>query len=386
MDLSSIANRIKDSSENILLIYAFNGTGKTQLSVKYKDINKLDDGSHSGLYYNAFSEDLFVWNNDEEHDNLNIRLRVLESPLNAHHSFLFESEKQEDDLIYPIDRWLKEYHPTYSYKMNRYYLDEQKTIIDEEKGIESFSFYSKDDIHQQYPIKISRGEERTFVWCYYLALFEQLSADSHYVFIDDPVSSLDDHNIFITVFSLIVFLHSFFGKELDLSKESNKRKKIIISTHHIGFASIFSNWIEKGEFKDKFKKRYKAYILSRVGENLLLESTKSDVLLYHLRLLKMVDELVKGDRSIEAYHVALVRQLLENISSFLGAGYFSHALKDIGFSDEDASKIALQINSLTHQDIYSPHIETVMSQNDIKTLISDIYERIVKKYSFITHS
>lgn len=36
MDLSQIAKQIKDASENIFLIYAFNSTGKTRLSVEYK--------------------------------------------------------------------------------------------------------------------------------------------------------------------------------------------------------------------------------------------------------------------------------------------------------------------------------------------------------------
>lgn len=386
MDLLNIASRIRESAENIILIYAFNGTGKTRLSVKYKDITKDKDGGHTGLYYNAFSEDLFVWDNDESHNNLNVRLRVLESSLNAHHSYLLESEIVEDREVFPIDKWLDLYSPKYSYKINRYYSDENKTIIDEEKGIESFSFYLKDDVDQHFPIKLSRGEERTFVWSFYLALFEQLAPDNQYIYIDDPVSSLDDHNVFLSVFSIIRLMQSLFGHELYFSKESNKTKKLIISTHHIGFATIISNWIEKGEFVDKFKKRYKPYILANRKDGLSLESVKSDVLLYHLRLLQKIEDIVKSDGPVEAYHVALLRQLLENIASFLGAGYFSHALKDIGYTEEEASKLALQINSLTHQDIYSPHVEALMSDVETKEFINEIYERIVRKYSFITHS
>lgn len=386
MDLISIANTIKDSTENIILIYAFNGTGKTQLSVKYKDITKRNDGSHVGLYYNAFSEDLFVWDNDEEHKNQNARLKIINSSLNDYHSYLLETEIDGDREIYPIERWLKDYYPKYSFRINRYYLDEAKSIIDEEKGIESFSFYSKDDVEQRSPIKISRGEERTFVWCFYLSLFEQLAADNQYIYIDDPVSSLDDHNVFISAFSLIKLMQLYFGEELDFSKESNKTKKIIISTHHIGFATIISNWIIKGDYKDKFKNKYKEYLLINKAGEFILESVKKDVLLYHLRLLQKVKEIVNGDKAIEAYHVAILRQLLENISSFLGAGYFSHALIDLGYSKEEASKKAMQINTLTHQDLYSPHVEAFMSKDEIRDLLKEVYDRIVGKYSFITHS
>lgn len=385
MSISDIAQTIKDSSENIYLLYAFNGMGKTQLSVRFKDITKREDGTHTGFYYNAFSEDLFVWDNDEDHDNLNIRLKILESSLTAYHSYILETSIVNDQLVYPIDRWLSIFSPRYTYKINRYYLDEKNTVVDEEKGIESFSFYQTEDEEQQVPIKISRGEERTFVWCFYLALFEHLAPDCNYLYIDDPVSSLDDHNVFLTFYSLVLLMRSYYGNDLDFSKESNKTKKFIVSTHHIGFASIISNWLGKGEFQDKFKKKHKTYLLSNKNGSLELVSTSGDVLLYHLRLLQIIGKALKNDEPIQAYHVALLRQLLENISSFLGAGYFSYSLKDIGYSDEEASLKALQINSLTHQDIYSPSIESIMSDEDIKRLVGDIYDRITSKYLFITH-
>lgn len=57
--INEIAQEIKDSKQPIVLIYAFNSTGKTKLSVEYKNLTKNDDGTHSGVYYNAYSEDLF---------------------------------------------------------------------------------------------------------------------------------------------------------------------------------------------------------------------------------------------------------------------------------------------------------------------------------------
>ena len=80
----------------------------------------------------------------------------------------------------------------------------------------------------QPPIKISRGEERIFVWCFFLALFEVegwADKQSSHFFIDDPVSSLDDHNIFITAETLFELIEKYF-----------KKRKIIITTHHIGLS------------------------------------------------------------------------------------------------------------------------------------------------------
>ncbi len=50
-------------------------------------------------------------------------------------------------------------------------------------------------------IKVSRGEENIFIWCFFLAIV-QLALDEmeppynwvKYVYIDDPISSLDEHN------------------------------------------------------------------------------------------------------------------------------------------------------------------------------------------------
>lgn len=82
--MKEIAQQIyNNKEENIFLIYAFNATGKTRLSVAYKDLTKeKNGGKHVGVYYNAYSEDLFVWNNDEEHDNKNISLNIIKSSLN----------------------------------------------------------------------------------------------------------------------------------------------------------------------------------------------------------------------------------------------------------------------------------------------------------------
>lgn len=58
-DIIGVAQAINDLDKNIILIYAFNGTGKTRLSVAFKDLTKTDNGGdHAGVYYNAYSEDL----------------------------------------------------------------------------------------------------------------------------------------------------------------------------------------------------------------------------------------------------------------------------------------------------------------------------------------
>jgi hypothetical protein len=182
MYLSSIAEKLKSLKSTInkdtgykeveikiILIYAFNSTGKTQLSVAYKDATK-QEGQHTGVYYNAYSEDLFVWENETA-----MGLNVVPSSLNRFHSLLDEEKIREK---------LKPFKPKYDFKFDFY--------ADSEKGIESIVFFMLQD-EDRNNIKISRGEERIFIWCFFLALFEvEGLADkqaSHF-FIDDPVTSL----------------------------------------------------------------------------------------------------------------------------------------------------------------------------------------------------
>ena len=60
MELQDIAKEIKNAKEQIFLLYAFNATGKTRLSVEYKELCRNGRHEQTGVYYNAFSEDLFV--------------------------------------------------------------------------------------------------------------------------------------------------------------------------------------------------------------------------------------------------------------------------------------------------------------------------------------
>ena len=329
MDLTQIARQIKDAPENIFLIYAFNATGKTRLSVEYKEVARNELGHQTGVYYNAFSEDLFVW------DNEHIRLNVVSSSLNQYHSQLNEVDVMEK---------LKPYHPKYDFIFQFHDNPEQ--------GLDSISFFMKGD-EEQHPVKISRGEERIFIWCFFLALIEVDSwtgEQSDYFFIDDPVSSMDDHNIFITAFTLMNLIEKHFEK-----------KKIIITTHHIGLATILSDWLSKGEKADKFKakrkketNKYKISILENTEEQYELSNPRNSVLLYHLRVLQILDTAIQED-SLEVYHLALLRQILENIASFLGVGQFQYVLQQIGFTKESGRMVDI-INALTHQKVYRNYL------------------------------
>lgn len=357
-----VAQELAAAKEQIVLVYAFNGTGKTRLSVAYKNATKDGDGNHAGVYYNAYSEDLFVWDNDPENAEVNIQLDVRKSSLNRFHSSLSEDDIRE--------------------KLNRYRPDYRFDFIphdNPEDGIKSVMFFHEiadpEDPNKvsKVPFKISRGEERIFVWCFFLALFEVegwADKQSSHFFIDDPVSSLDDHNIFITASTIY-----------DLLEEHHEKRRFVITTHHIGLFSILSDMLTKGEKASTFKKQTRVCTLSRKGNDVSLENCRHDVFLYHLRLLQVLDR-ARAAGEVKAYHFALLRQVLENVASFLGVGQFGYVLKQIGI--DDPGEVATIVNTMSHKKVY--YFESDELVPDTRGIFEKVFVGLKEKYHFVLHT
>lgn len=342
--------------ENIVLIYAFNGTGKTRLSVDYETYTtEVNSGVHAGVYYNAYTEDLFHWSNDED-----TKLNINQSVLNKQHSYIIEAPQK-------LQEYLDKYYVKYYFELNYNEADYH------ENGIESVSFYL--DEEKTVPIKISRGEERIFVWCFFLALFEVSSFAEErnaYFFIDDPVSSLDEHNIHITASTI-----------MDVISANYEKKKIVITTHHVGLFSILIDRLRHADGSAKFKNITKTYILSRKpsGE-VLLSKYGDDVFLLHLHLYKMIQDNISSAHEtghLHSYNFVLLRQLLENIASFHGkSGVFSYALSKIGC--DDIAELTKLINEETHKDVY--YYQTSLMSQPQRDKFEYIVEKITTTYRF----
>jgi len=283
-------------------------------------------------------------------------LTVLPSSLNRLHAALSEIEIREK---------MKPYKVNFDFRFNMH--------PDPETGIQSISFFPADTQNRDAPaMKISRGEERIYVWCFFLAMMEVedwAEIQTRHIFIDDPVSSFDDHNIFVTASTLYDLVETYLGK-----------RKIIIATHHAGLYSILCNWLKKGEKSSKFKNKVEASILSRKHGRISLETDKSDVFLYHLRVLQLLEQ-ARKDNDVRAYHLVLLRQVIESVSSFLGTGRIGYVLERIGF--EDADKIARIMNTLAHRNVY--HYESDLLVPNSLELFDEILEKLNTKYDFITH-
>lgn len=350
--LKEIAQQLNTTKEPIILIYAFNSTGKTQLCVAYKNITKANNGGkHAGVYYNAYSEDLFVWDNDEENGNENLRLEIIQSSLNPYFSSIIENP----DLL---QEKLARYLPSYTYLFD--------TNANPEIGIDAIRFSRGNEKN----IKISRGEERIFVWCFFLALFDADAwtgkQDAHF-FIDDPVSSMDDHNVYITADSIIQLIENKIVKT---------KKRLIITTHHIGLFSILADRLMNSTSKNNTKRN----ILSIHNSELTLKNYDKDVFLYHLYLIQILQKSIT-DKTVTGYHFIMLRQLLEIISSFIGTGGIKIALEEIGYK-ANIDMVSNQVNSLSHKDARPQPAD--LNPLDL-SLLEEILVNIQLKYNFITH-
>ena len=354
--IEDIASELSKNPADVQLLYAFNSVGKTRLSIAYKDVTKDKDGTHTGIYYNAYSEDLFVWNNDIENDEANIRLTVLPSKLSRFHTNLSEIE---------IHTKLKPYGPSFDFRYNMHQ--------DVERGIDSISFFPKGTQPGDVPpMKLSRGEEHIFIWCFFLAMMEVegwADIQPRHIFIDDPVSSLDDHHIFVTASTLYELIEQYF-----------EERKVIIATHHVGLFSNLCDWLKKGEKSDNYKRTTNVSILSKKHGEISLEKHRNDVFLYHLRIFQVLEQ-ARREKDVRAYHFALLRQLLESVSSFLGVGRIGYTLKSIGIDDTD--EVSRIVNVLANRKVY--YFESDILVQDNLALLDDICEKLKEKYPFVTH-
>ncbi len=235
--LPNLATRLRDdlNSHHFVLLYAHNGTGKTRLSVEFKNKGKKKGGGDT-LYFNAFTEDLFHWDNDLEND----MTRVLK--INADSKF-FSSFKElalEEKIFAYLERYA-DFDFKFDYEKWEVIFRKEVQNPKYRPDAEEPEYISQDNI------KISRGEENIFIWCIFLAICELTIDDSEaynwvkYIYIDDPISSLDDNNAIAVASDLAQLL-----------KKGKDKVKVVISSHHSLFFNVVCNELKKSESKRYF--------------------------------------------------------------------------------------------------------------------------------------
>jgi hypothetical protein len=98
-------------------------------------------------------------------------------------------------------------------------------------------------------------------------------------------------------------------------------------------------------------------------------------------LLQLLEK-AQQDNTIRAYHFALLRQILENISSFLGVGRIGYVLEQIGITDPE--EVNAKVNTLSHKKVYYYESEELVSDN-LETF-EKIFNGLKEKYKFALHA
>ena len=335
--LEEIAQELRNSDKKVQLIYAFNGVGKTRLSRTFKEqiAPKQEYGTVEEetaakiIYYNAFTEDLFYWDNDLDED-VNRKLKIRP---NGFTHWILEDEGQGNNIITLFQRYTNN---KLTPRFNEEYTTKDKNGKDITVPSYSEITFSIDGGNDEIinNIKISKGEESCLIWCVFHSLLKEVievlnipeidNRSTHqfdnlqYVFIDDPVSSLDENHLIEIAVNIA-----------DVIKNSTSELKFIITTHNPLFYNVLYN--ELG-LKNKNKEKSPcAYMLDR-GEDGTFDfipkfGDSNKIFSYHLFLKQTLEKAIQTG-SVQKYHFTLLRNLYEKTANFLGYPQWSELLPD----------------------------------------------------------
>lgn len=364
--LDEIAKQLRDSNKKVNLIYAFNGSGKTRLSKVFKNLivpkenhgNEEELTRRKVLYFNAFTEDLFYWDNDL----LNDTEPKLKIQPNSFIRWLIKDQGDEDKII-------GKFH---------HYCDEKlMPKFDIENNQITFSFARGNDTFEE-NIKLSKDEESNFIWSIFHTLIEQVVAELNisepserttnefdelkYIFIDDPVSSLDENHLIQLAVDLA-----------ELVKDSPNTIKFIITTHNPLFYNVLYNELgaKSGYIlrKDENKNENERFDLEEKQGG----SNKS--FSYHLFLRNLLEEVESKD--IQKYHFMLLRNLYEKTANFLGYSGWSNLLPN---DDARQSYYTRIINFTSHSTLSN---EIIAEPTDAeKKIVKYLLEHLINNYGF----
>lgn len=354
-NLKKVAQNMRDTlgDKKCYLIYAHNGTGKTRLSCMFKDLGKkairnTEEKTADTLYYNAFTEDLFTWNNDLESDTQRVLM------LNKESRFFNGIKELEMDTR--IRDFLRIY-ADFDFKID---YDEWHVVFLRDVQI-------RNTTRREEYIKISRGEENIFIWSFFLAI-AQLAIDKDpaydwvkYIYIDDPISSLDDNNAVTVACHLAQLI-----KTNDM--------KMVVSTHHVLFFNVMYNELKR----DSTAKRF----LSKKDDTgkYFVRDTGDTPFFHHIELLKQLKRVADSGK-LYTYHFNILRNILEKTASFHGFDKFSSCIKQ-DVTDLDGT-IHLRMTNLLSHGAYSI-FEPVEMVEDNKRIFNEILNGFMDTYKFNT--
>ncbi|EEF13592.1 hypothetical protein CAMRE0001_1483 [Campylobacter rectus RM3267] len=342
-EIAEYFKRLLEEKKYIVL-FAYNGTGKTRLSGEFKSLGQhlneeTGEKTADTLYYNAFTEDLFYWDNDLDNDT--------ERVLKFNKSSRFFNGLKDLDMDNRI-RPLFQRYADFDFSIN--YDDA------------SINFYREESTQRIDNIKVSRGEENIFIWCFFLAIVQLVidKAEAYewvkYIYVDDPISSLDDNNV-IAVASHLAALMKGEGV------------KVIVSSHHTLFFNVLCNEISRAEqlFLQK----------SKDNATYILKDTTKTPFFHHVALLKELKKASDTD-ILYTYHFNILRNILEKTASFHGYAHFSSCIRKGDAENEPVYTRIVNLLSHGNYSLFDP--KEMVEEN--KEYFRNILNNFLEDYNF----
>lgn len=362
--LIQIAETLRDADKKVQLIYAFNGSGKTRLSREFKQLiapkeleaEQEEDSGIKILYYNAFTEDLFFWDNDLEADSD----RKLKIQPNSFTDWVLREQGQDRNIVENFQQLTN---------------DKLTPQFNEDFTEVRFSFERGNENDTEF-VKISKGEESCFIWSVFFSLMEQVvsvlniaekenrETDQYdkleYIFIDDPVSSLDDTHLIELAVNIS-----------ELIKSSTSDLKFIITTHNPLFYNVLYNEFNR-------VKKTKKWLLEKLSDGTFsINELESDSpFSYHLFLLSELEKAIQPTGEIKKFHFNFLRNILEKTSTFLGYNKWEELLPQ-----ESRESYYRRIINLSSHSKHNGEEIAIVEEND-KRVLGFLVNEIKKMYGF----
>lgn len=349
-DLDDIAKEIAESlNTKDILVYAFNATGKTRLSVLL-DKNDYEEENIKSLSYNAIVEDYFSWDNEK------FTFKIITG------TWLFNfinDEGLDGDIIDVFNNFIEV---------------DIKPEIDLTTG--EMRFYVTDIGGSKKAVKISKGEERLFQWSVFysvlkratdllaekeedrsLKVFNQLK----YIVIDDPISSLDDYKVYTLSMQIFELIKSVHARKISV--------KFLLLTHHTLFYNIIFNTL-----KNRDKDKVVFYFLNKIDEEYELKDVKnSQLAVSHIVMLKEIKRAIQSN-NLRKKDFNKFRSVLEKTSIYLGFEKWQDLFE--GYKETEAVQKIINMNS--HEKYVE--MDTEFLTNEQIQILTSAFNYFVEEY------
>ena len=376
---------------NCALVFAYNGTGKTRLSYDFAHYAHRPGTPQHTLYYNAYTEDLFTWNNDLENNTehrllINKKSSLIKGLAGYELSYDLRKYLQvftDIDFVLHYDKDNEDIpdYVTFSKMVKR------RVNLDGEWTTEDFEVEN---------IKISRGEERLFVWCFFRCILDQVIGDNdaykdiEYIYIDDPMSSLDDNNVIAFAQQLYSIIQRQLTAEIEAvnAEREFRRIKFVVSSHHALFFHVMLHALKNSD------RRLRRYYLTRNRQNgrIILKqmSDNKTPFYYNVAMMSEIKNAIENNK-LYTFHFNILRSVMEKIKEFFGHRDLAIILEGVKYKNITYDHTHLTQEELT--DFYSRVVNVFSHQasmyaplpmnDDNKEWAIAIFTHLVEKYQFV---